>query len=334
MRVPAHDLIREPPRFIDGPAPAWSLPDRLRAWYRVCRSSDLPAGAVIGWDLPGRSFVLFRGKTDTTVHALGAHCAHMGTHLGQGKVIGDRLRCPLHHWEWDGAGRCREGGCEPEEVLQETYPVVERYGTVFLFNGARPSHPPPVLSGFPEERSLAISGPPVRLGCPWYAVAANAFDIQHLQAVHGRAPRQEPVLSRPDPYHLKLRCASRVTGESPVDRIIRWLSGDCVRVEITCFGGSIIAVESDLGRIRSAVMLCLRPLPGGVEIVPIFGLLKGRIPILDALRIRSARWLYSSYMRKDVAFMVGMRFHPSSGGPPDEVLSGFLEFLGSLPADA
>ena len=315
-------------------APGWSLPGRLHAWYRVCRSSDLPAGAAIGWDLPGRSFVVFRGKSDRTVHALAAHCAHMGTHLGGGKVVGDRLRCPLHHWEWDGAGRCAAGGCGPGDVLQETYPVVERYGTVFLFNGPRASHQPPEFSCFPEERCLVIPGPPVRLGCPWYAVAANGFDIQHLQTVHGRAPRQEPVLLRPDPYHLKLRCASRVTGGSVVDRIIRRLSGDCIRLEITSFGGSIIAVESDLGSVRSAVMLCLRPLRGGVEIAPIFGLLKDGIPIVDALRIRSARWLYSSYMRKDVAFMEGMRFHPSSGGPPDEVLNGFLEFLGSLPADA
>lgn len=315
-------------------APGWSLPVRLRTWYRVCRSSDLPPGAVIGWDLPGRSFVVFRGRSDKTVHALAAHCAHMGTHLGGGDVVGDRLRCPLHHWEWDGAGHCRGDGCGPEEVLQATYPVVERYGTVFLFNGPRPSHPPPGLSGFPEERCLAISGPPVRLGCPWYAVAANGFDIRHLQTVHGRAPRKEPVLSRPDPYHLKLRCESRVTGASAVDRIIRWLSGDCIRVEVTSFGGSILAVESDLGRVRSAVMLCLRPLPGGVEIAPIFGLLKDGIPILDALKIRCARWLYSSYMRKDVAFMEGMRFHPGSGGLQDLVLNEFLEFLGSLPAEA
>jgi hypothetical protein len=40
----------------------WRIPDRLQSWYRVCGSRELPAGKVLRWDLPGRSFAVYRGR--------------------------------------------------------------------------------------------------------------------------------------------------------------------------------------------------------------------------------------------------------------------------------
>jgi len=303
----------------------WHIPDRLQAWYRVCGSRDLPPGRVLRWDLPGRSFVLYRGQENGAVHALAAHCAHMGTHLAHGTVQGDCLRCPLHHFKWLGDGSCGAG----LGLRQRVFPVAERYGSVFLFNGPVPRYPPPELA-VPEDAITLLAGAPVRLRCSWAAVASNGFDMQHLQSVHGRALRMEPALERLDPYRLRMRSVLRVTGWSLPDRVIRWVSRDHVRLAVTCFGGTVIAVESDLGRTRSALLLCLRPVPEGVEIVPVFGAHRGPFA---GLRARLARRLYSGFIRKDVAFMDDMRFHPRTGGPPDTVLDEFLEFLRQLPED-
>lgn len=314
----------------------WHLPERLQAWYRVCSARDLPPGKVLRWDLPGRSFVLWRGRQDGEVHAAAAHCAHMGTHLGFGEVVGDALRCPLHHWEWGGDGACRNvPGAEPASARQRMFPVAEVQGSVFLYNGAVPRYAPPEIGtagGTAPARTLA--GAPVRLRCPWAAVACNGFDMQHMRTVHGRALRTAPVLERLDPYRLRMRLEARVTGRSLEDRVIQWISRDHVRLTITCSGGTAVAVESDLGRTRSALLLCLKPVSDGeadgVEITPIFAVFPG--PFAD-LRVHAARRLYSGFIRKDVAFMDDMRFHPSAAGPADPVLHTFLEFLRELPAD-
>ncbi|HSF39958.1 MAG TPA: (2Fe-2S)-binding protein, partial [Thermoanaerobaculia bacterium] len=232
-------------------------------------------------------------------------------------------------------GACRKAPCAETApgLRQRVFPVAERYGSVFLFNGPVPRYPAPELASAAEEEIRMLAGEPVLLRCPWPAVASNGFDMQHLQTVHGRALREGPVLERLDPYRLRMRSTLTVTGRAPEDRAVRWISGDRVRLTVTCFGGTVIAVESDLGRTRSALLLCLRPVPEGVEIVPVFGVHRSGLPAWDALRVHLARRLYTGFIRKDVAFMDDMRFHPSAGGPFDPVLSEFLDFLRQLPED-
>jgi hypothetical protein len=157
--------------------------------------------------------------------------------------------------------------------------------------------------------------------------------MQHLTSVHGRALRREPEIEHLDSYRLRMRSSLRVTGLSLEDRAIRWLSGDDVRLTATCFGGTIVAVESDLGRTRSLLFLCLRPVPEGVEVVPVFGVHRSVLPAWDALRVRLARLLFTAFIRRDV-FMDDMQFQPGAGGPPDRVFSEFLEYLQQLPEDA
>lgn len=306
------------------------FPDRLQAWYRVCGSGDLARGKVLRWDLPGRSFAVWRGRETGRVHAVAAHCAHMGTHLAFGDVVGDALRCPLHHWAWGGDGACQAiPGGSPADVRQRAFPVAEVQGSVFLFNGPVPRYPPPEL----DPGSVTLAGAPVLLRCSWVAVACNGFDMQHMETVHGRALRGEPALQRLDPWRLCMRLESRVTGRGIEDRAVQWLARDHVRLSVTCWGGAVVAVESDLGRVRSGLLLCLRPVVDGgdgVEVTPVFAVPPGR---LADLRVRAARALFSGFIRKDVAFMDDMRFQPSGLGPPAHVLQTFLEFLRELPAD-
>jgi aminopyrrolnitrin oxygenase len=305
-------------------------PNRLQAWYRVCGSRELASGRVLRWDLPGRSLAVWRGRERGRVHAVAAHCSHMGTHLAFGKVVGDALRCPLHHWEWGGDGTCRAvPGASPASVRQRAFPIAEVQGSVFVFNGPVPRYPPPELGG----DCATLAGAPVRLRCPWVAVACNGFDMQHMRTVHGRALWSEPVLERLDSWRLRMRLESRVTGRSLEDRVVQWLARDHVRLTVTCFGGTAVAVESDLGPVRSSLLLCFRPVieeGESVEVTPVFAVPRGS---LADLRVRVARALFSGFIRKDVAFMNDMRFHPSAAGPDDPILRTFLEFLRELPAD-
>lgn len=308
-------------------------PRRLRAWYRVCSSRELSPGQVFTWSLQEKSFVLYRGRTDRRVRGLAAHCSHMGVHLGHGTVVGDRIQCPLHHWKWGDGGSCLlpDAGRPPNGIRHAFYPVQEQYGEIFLFNGGEALYPLPEFDVAPQSLAFRC-GRAVRLRCPWLAVAANGFDIQHLRNVHGRALQREPVLELPDRHRARLRYVSSVTGHSVADRAIRWLSGDSISVTVTCYGGTIISVESDLGSVRSVLMLCLRDLGGSVEVVPVFGGI-GRSRWSSSLRALVAQWLYGSFIRKDVGFMDDMHFRHPRAGPDDPVLHRFLKYAVELPAE-
>jgi hypothetical protein len=258
----------------------------------------------------------------------------MGTHLGKGDVIGNHLRCPLHHWEYDGQGICRRiPGADviPGYARQRAYPVVERYGGVFIFNGPEPLFSPPAFTTAAEDELWTVQGRPIHVRSPWYALAANGFDMQHLGAVHGRALREPPALELLDRYHLQLRYVSRVTGRALADRVMKWLSRDRIAGTVTCWGGGVITVESDLGRVRSMLLLNFMPVSAGTEITPIFAVRRSGVSVLDALRIMVASWLFYQFLDRDLAIMEGIDFCPRLT-PADDIIRGYLEFLASLPA--
>ena len=314
---------------------AWRppLPSQVQSWFLVCRSGDVPRGRVLSLDFLGRPTVLFRGESGG-VSALSAHCSHLGTHLGAGTVVGDRLRCPLHHWEYDGEGVCRRIPVTeqiPGSACQASFPVVERYGCVFVFNGAAALHPPPTFGADAEGSLRTAVARPVRLRCPWYVVQANAFDMQHLQTVHERALREAPVVQVLDGNRLRLRYVSRVTGHTAVDRTMRWLARDCIRISITCWGGSILTIESDLGRARSSLLLGFLPTEEGTRVTPVFGMRRTGLAPADALRVSLARWLYSGFLERDISLLDGTRFRPHLLLPYDASLRQYLDFIASLP---
>jgi nitrite reductase/ring-hydroxylating ferredoxin subunit len=292
-------------------------------------------GGVRPIELLGRSLVLFRTEAGA-VRALSAHCWHMGTHLGRGMVAGEHLRCPLHRWEFDGRGLCRRTptGPPPPGAHQVAYPTAERFGAVFVFTGPVPLFDPPRFRLAPEGELYFRPGPPVRLRCPWYALVSNAFDLQHLQTVHARGLREPAAVERPHPHALSLRYVSRVLGHSPSDRVVRWLSGDRVRVTITCWGGSIVTVESRLGRLRSTLLAGCTPVGDGseTEVRLIVGVRRKGSALLDRLHVLGSRVLFSRFLERDARVLDGMAFRPRLPLPEGEPMLHFLRFLHDRPA--
>lgn len=293
---------------------------RLRAWHLVCPSETLRPGQVLRWSTGARELVLFRGRSGA-VHALAAHCPHMGAHLGGGTVVGDSLRCPLHHWQFDGSGAC------PGKTAQRAFPVVERYGAILVFNG------PVVLFPPPEVGSGALrwgTSPRFAVRCDWLPVVANAFDLEHLRTVHHRELRDAPVVERPDPFTLRVRYTSRVTGTGLSDRVMKFLSGDRIGVTLTLHGGTLLSVESDLGRTRTALLAGLHQSKEGLFVRLAFAARRSRLPGVDRLALQVSRWLFTSFLRRDLSVLDGMRFN-RAGAAEDPVLRQVLEFTDSLP---
>ena len=320
------------------PVPAGVVPDRLpgpvrpRSWYLVGPSASLRRGQARGVTLGGREVVVFRSETGQ-VHALGAHCPHLGAHLKHGTVQGELLRCPLHHWSFDGGGRCRAapGRSDVSELPgPRAFPVEERFGGVLVFNGPTPLFAPPDLGG-PEH--VWNMGPPVTVRCPWLPLAANSFDLEHLRTVHHRELWDTPTVEQPDPFTLRLRYTSRVIGTGASDRWMKVLSGNRIRVTLTMHGGTLMSVQSDLGRAQGLLLAALSPVPEGVSVRLAVAARRSRLPGTAAVALGVSRWLYTSFLRRDLSVLDGMRFNVGTA-TADPVMRQLLDFAVGLPEDA
>jgi phenylpropionate dioxygenase-like ring-hydroxylating dioxygenase large terminal subunit len=321
QRVPTRPLERE--------TVGWP-----KSWYLICPSAGVARGRLRSVDFLGQPVVLFRDAAGH-VRALAAHCAHMGAHLGRGETIGDCVRCPLHRWQWDGDGTCRSGSAS---ARQPSLAASEDSGVVFLHNGGVPLLDPPAFSQ--DEAVRTVVGPPVTIACAGGALVANGFDVQHLEAVHGRALREPAIVDRPDRWTIRLSYVSRVTGRGMADRALKWISGDTIRVRVTCRGGSIVIVESEAGSSRSQLMLGITPIDAKTtRITPVFATPRTGCRSLDVARLAITRWLFTSFLKKDVAVLEHMRWPPPTTwecvmedpSPAAAPLKCMLAFLDSLP---
>ena len=306
--------------------PAARPPRLVQGWYGVCPSRDLRRGTTRRFDLGDEPIVLFRGRDTGVVHALPAHCAHQGVDLTHGSVVGDRLRCPLHHWEY--SNRCeRIPGTQAVPRIPARYAAAERFGMIFVHLGAEPVHPLPGFS-IDDDALFFRAGKPVRIECPWYVPVANAFDMTHLRTVHRRELTSAIETSYPDPFTFHVRYSTSVIGSGWSDRAMRALSGNDIRVQVTCSGGAIILVESAIRRWRSYLMVSLRPTASGVSILPVFGVPRNG---LHALHARAAASLFTAFLARDVRALSGIRFPDGFVDNNDPTINACYRFLCRLP---
>jgi phenylpropionate dioxygenase-like ring-hydroxylating dioxygenase large terminal subunit len=291
----------------------------------VCASSELRRGRIRRFDLAGSAIVLFRGASGA-VNALPGHCEHQGVDLAHGMVVGDVLRCPLHHWEY--TNRCvRIPNAATVPRKPALYLAAERFGMIFVHVGSAPLSAIPGFS-VEDDQLYFRAGAPVAIKCPWYVPVANAFDMGHLQTVHRRELASTPQVSYPDAGTFHVRYTTRVLGQAWSDRVMRSLSGNDIRVQVTCTGGALIQVESTIRDWHGYLMVCLRPTAEGVSILPIFGVRRGN---LHRVHARVAAALFTAFLTRDVQTLGGIRFPAGFLDNDDPTINACYRFLCSLP---
>jgi nitrite reductase/ring-hydroxylating ferredoxin subunit len=295
----------------------------------LCPSAALRRGAIARFALGSERIVLFRGRDTGRVHALPGFCLHQGVDLAQGSVVGDRLRCPLHHWEY--SDRCeRIPGLETVPRSSPRYAVTERFGMLFAHLGPEPASGVPGFSV--DDRQLAFrSGKAVEVDCPWYVPIANAFDMIHLRTVHRRALTSEIEITCPDPATFMTRYTTSVLGNGWSDRSMRKLSGDDIRVKVISSGGALLMVESSIRRWRGYLMVGLRPTARGVSLLPLFGVPRTRTG-LHALYVRFSAALFTAFLMRDVAALSGIRFPAPYVDDGDPTITACYRYLCNLPS--
>lgn len=158
------------------------------SWYVAAWDHEVGAG-LFPVKMLGEDIVLYR-KTDGLVAALEDSCPHRKLPLSMGRIKGDTVECGYHGLTFDGTGACtRVPGAEkiPHVACVHSYPVVERYGLLWVWMGdaakADPSLIFEVLNwgdpawGLNRGDSMAIE-------CNYLYMTDNLLDPSHVAWVH------------------------------------------------------------------------------------------------------------------------------------------------------
>jgi phenylpropionate dioxygenase-like ring-hydroxylating dioxygenase large terminal subunit len=171
-------------------------------WYVADESDAVSANGRKRVRLCGLDFVLWRNQ-DGNVFCLSDVCIHRGASLGGGKVIEGAIECPYHGWRFDGEGVCvRIPSLGPDAAISprarvDSYPVIERYGWIWVFLGDAPvaARPPlPVLDEWAQPGWRMIRGEYL-----WKAnyarIVENGTDPSHAAFVHPAfGNREKPIV--------------------------------------------------------------------------------------------------------------------------------------------
>lgn len=108
-------------------------------WYAIDWAKELKPEQVkplMVWQQP---IAIYR-TADGQLQALENVCPHKGVDLHTGTVVGDRLICNYHGWEFDRTGACVRIPYLPATqklpcAKARSYPIQEKYGLIWLFPG-------------------------------------------------------------------------------------------------------------------------------------------------------------------------------------------------------
>jgi phenylpropionate dioxygenase-like ring-hydroxylating dioxygenase large terminal subunit len=313
--------------------PGSAFPQYPASWYLWGHSRDLVKRPITR-TLFGKRIVAWRLSAGQPV-VLSARCSHFGADLGLGRVVNDRLQCAFHHWEYGADGRCvRIPALEriPSSARQTSWPVIERHGLLFVFNGPAPRFELPFFKDCDPQDFVPARPITATLECPWHLIGANAFDLQHFRAAHDRRLVAEPIVTQPHPL---ARCAEgtfEVAGDGWRDQFIRRFAGDRVTMEITDWCGNLMFATATFRRTTSYGMVVTEPQgPARVLVRVIVFMRRSRGTLAqafaDPIRREIRRYFIMRFLSEDAMRLSGTVYNPQGLVECDRHLIQYFRWL-------
>lgn len=318
-------------------------------WYPVCPSRALRRGRCRSFLVDRQRLVLWRGE-DGRARALDAFCPHMGADLGNGRVVGNDLRCYFHQWRYDEQGALVDVpalpcGPLPRGVKLAAWPVEEKYGYVWVYSAPVASYPvpePPGLEGRTCVGTLVAS--PV-LFAHHHVMMVGGIDLQHFATVHGLDVKFDFQVSEHSPQLWDWDVSGGLPpGRTWKLRAMRWLLGERIGYRARFAGGSVAAITygpeqrwRGTGRKLPPLHVlwgCV-PLPDDVSRVYVFIVrprrtgITGRLADLGLFLLTMA--LLATLRDDDVKAFPNMRFDPRHLIEPDKSAARLVSLIDRLP---
>jgi nitrite reductase/ring-hydroxylating ferredoxin subunit len=163
-------------------------------WYQIGWSEEFRPGQLTSLRYFESDLIATRGPSGE-VHVLDAICKHLGANMAHGgRVENECVVCPFHGWRWGLDGQHLEIPYSAQPAMARlrlrTWPVGERDGLVFVWNGPPREEPwgLPVLC--PDDGRDWYRLPMITKAWPSVAivpqlVTENSVDASHFVYVHG-----------------------------------------------------------------------------------------------------------------------------------------------------
>jgi vanillate O-demethylase monooxygenase subunit len=181
-------------------------------WHPVCTLRELEQSNPAGTGPLSRRLLdepLVIAKLGDEIVAMRDRCAHRFSRLSAGKVVGDRLQCPYHGWQYRRDGQCAHIPAQPDasiprKALTPVYESAERYGIVWVrLDSSWNCTAIPYCSAWEnnEFKRVIVAEP-----YDWSSSAErrweNFTDFSHFAFVHPQT-LYDPAYSEPDivPIH-------------------------------------------------------------------------------------------------------------------------------------
>ena len=168
-------------------------------WFAVAMSDEIPEGELRTLQYFGTEFVMWRGE-DGNLRAVDPYCPHLGAHLGEkSDVVGNDLRCPYHHWTFNG-----EGGVTSipytkvispsmKKSCLPSWPIEESAGVVYVWYHPNKDAPKWDLARLPkciedgEDKGDWVLADRKEwiINIHIQEITENGQDHAHFRAVHG-----------------------------------------------------------------------------------------------------------------------------------------------------
>lgn len=173
-------------------------------WYAVEQESSIARKQIVEvkfWG--GVSVALYRDESGR-LHAIDNHCAHRHLPLTQGEVVGSRIVCEYHGWQYNGAGELVEVphtlfGKKMPQCKLRTFPLRVRYGLVWIFFGDPENAEKVAMPEIPElEGDHKWECVPVEFTIRGHhsMIIDNVSDFTHEYLHRKYAPFSDAVLKR------------------------------------------------------------------------------------------------------------------------------------------
>ncbi len=164
-------------------------------WYVACTPDEI-ADKPLGRRICGENIVFYRAEGDR-VAALQNFCPHRGAPLSLGFVRDGKLVCGYHGLVMGSDGKCvampgqRVGGFP----AIRSYPVVERYGFIWIWPGdpdkADPAEIPELVWG--DNPEWAFGGGLYHVKSDYRLMIDNLMDLTHETYVHAGSIGQPEI---------------------------------------------------------------------------------------------------------------------------------------------
>lgn len=158
-------------------------------WYVVLDSSQVKDKPV-GVTRLGEKLVLWRAEQGKLA-CIADRCCHRGVALSPGKLVGGRLQCPFHGFEYDATGRVTlipangRNASVPKVFKVHSYPVHEAHDFIWIWWGENPPEdlqPPRFFGDIDAQFSYGQARDTWK--AHYSRAIENQLDAPHLPFVH------------------------------------------------------------------------------------------------------------------------------------------------------